>query len=217
MTIAVIVLAIALLNLHYLIFLTLNMTDSENRDITDVSESDEAHRLKCFPVHDSSYHTFLVYWWPWFDLLIFSLVPFVIMSTCSAVILVTMRKSSEKVFYNTSRNRSSLTGGSINLFQKRLRRNRQILYMLVLTNLYFLLSSMPYFVMAVKYQGEKMETPTAHALVQFLLYTNNAINFVFFGFSCEKYRGEFLKVFWRKRSSSEAMIMMAPVSTRLLN
>jgi hypothetical protein len=86
-----------------------------------------------------------------------------------------------------------------NVFKERLRRNRQVLYMLILTNLHFLASSLPYLVLALMYQGESNDKPAVNLLVHVLLYSNNAVNFFFFGLSSEKYRGELVTMLRKQK------------------
>jgi hypothetical protein len=76
--------------------------------------------------------------------------------------------------------------------------------MLVLTNSYFLVSSLPYLVTAVVYPGDRNGMPVIDSLVHALLYSNNAVNFFFFGLSSEKYRVELVKIFWRKKKPNNA-------------
>jgi hypothetical protein len=219
---------LTILNAHYFLFLSLNQTQASQGvgedfyqnsssnywnfeykgkagDIVKIENSKES-RLVCFPVEDSLYKSFLVKIWTWLDLIIFSLVPFLTMSVCSVIILVKIRESSEK-YLKVLMNRN--TESNRDACQKRIRRDRQVLYMLLLTNFYFLLSSMPYFVSSLLYQGQRDDSPTAQPIVHLLLYTNNAVNFLFYGFSSEKYREEFIKVFSRKKINSDMRCMPA--------
>ena len=123
------------------------------------------------------------------------MIPFTVMSICSVIILVRIRSKSRKYFAKlmTKNNEQQKTN-----FSKRLRRNRQLLYMLLLTNLYFLLSMLPYCIMFVLFKGKKSENSLEQPLVHTLLYTNNAINFVFYGLSSQKYRQELYSLFLKK-------------------
>jgi hypothetical protein len=207
LTVAVIILVIALFNLHYFILMTLNtiQDDTSYYLIAEFEEYKISSKNVCMPVSGSAYNTFLVYWWPTLDLIIFSLVPFLTMSVCSAVILFTIRKSTKKVFFIWKKKDGGVNMVHSNVYKERLRRNRQVLFMLVLTNLYFLLSSLPYLVLALMYKVERSNMPAMDSFVHTLLYSNNAVNFFFFGLSSEKYRVELVKIFLRKKKPNNTM------------
>jgi hypothetical protein len=214
---------IIILNIHYFLFLSLNRVEDQSETAQQNSsdyysfeyangievEVGKETRQVCFPMGKSLYNKFLVRIWTWIDLVIFSLVPFVTMSVCSLIILVKIRDNSKK-YFKILINRN-IKNSKSSAFQKRVRRNRQVLCMLLLTNFYFLLSSLPYFVSSLLFQGERNDTPIAQSLVHLLLYTNNAINFLFYGFSSEKYREEFIKIFSRKKLNSASSMDNRPL------
>jgi hypothetical protein len=111
------------------------------------------------------------------------------MSLCSVVILVKINSKSSKRLFEVAANKS--------VMYRRMRRNRQLLYMLLVTNTYFLLSNLPYCVSFVLFKGQKSESSVGQLLVHMLLYTNNAINFLFYGLSSQKYREVFGEIFCR--------------------
>ena len=214
LVVTLMIVLVMLINIHYFFFLNLspqretyeksNETNSkfvlENKSElywhSDFVPSSYMYISVCFPSFDSLYNHFLVNVWVWIDLCIFWLIPFITMSVCSMIILLRIKKNSQN--YLSVNHRNSLSNR--HALQRRVHRNRQILYMLLLTNIYFLVSSMPYFVSSLIYQGQKSETLTGHAVVHLLLYTNNAVNFLLYGFSSEKYRKEFIRVFSRQKS-----------------
>ena len=73
--------------------------------------------------------------------------------------------------------------------------------MLLLTNLYFLISLLPYCITFVLFKGQKAENTLGQSLVHILLYTNNAVNFLLYGFSSQKYREELCKTFFGKQKN----------------
>lgn len=187
LTIGCVCLALFLLNSHFL-FINLNLIVENNSTISD-------QFYICFPLPDSLYFNFLNKIWVFVDIGVYSMVPFIVMSICSAIILIRIRSKSKKYFEklvnkNNEQQKSNIT--------KRLRRNRQLLYMLLLTNLYFLLSMLPYCVMFILFKGKQSESNIQQPLVHTLLYTNNAINFIFYGFSSQKYRKELYSLFFKK-------------------
>jgi hypothetical protein len=58
------------------------------------------------------------------------------------------------------------------------------------------------------FRGERTMSEFAKSIVHLILYTNNTVNFVFYGWSCEKYRTEFVKLFYRRNNRNVSMHMM---------
>jgi len=85
------------------------------------------------------------------------------------------------------------------IFYKRLRRDRQLLYLLLLTNFYFIASSTPYCITFLLFKGVKDENALGQLTVHVLAYTNNAFNFIFYGISSQKYRQEFCNLWKQQR------------------
>jgi len=131
----------------------------------------------------------------WVDILVYSGVPFTVMGICSIFIVVRIHTSSRK-YIRTMTNKQSAFNR--NILYKRLKRDRQLLYMLLLTNLYFILSSTPYCISFLMFKGVKDENALGQLTVHVLAYTNNAFNFVFYGISSQKYRQE-LRNLWKRQ------------------
>jgi hypothetical protein len=214
--------SLGLLNCHYFFFMNLNLivepttessstpTIPETTTISYVSVTEASSATKssssesfyvCFPLEGTLYNKFLMSTWTWIDICVFSLIPFVVMSICSVIILAKIRSKSKK-FFEVLVDKSSERSKSI--VYRRMRRNRQLLYMLLITNLYFLLSLLPYCVSFVMFKGQKGET-TGQLLVHMLLYTNNAINFLFYGLSSQKYREVFSEIFCNAKKNAFAV------------
>ncbi len=126
----------------------------------------------------------------WVDILVYSGVPFIVMSICSIIIIKNIRKSSQGYFKNLVKNKSILT---LSIHYKRLKRDRQLLYLLLLTNLLFILSSAPFCISFLLFRGDEGENGLGQLTVHVLAYSNNAFNFLLYGISSQKYRQEF---FW---------------------
>jgi thiosulfate reductase cytochrome b subunit len=159
---------------------------------------DENPEYICFPVIGTWYSSFLMNIWIWIDFLVYSIIPFIVMGICSMIIIVKIQKNSNnllKTLSKTSQNDKS------NL-QRRLKRNRQLLYMLLITNFYFLLSLLPCCLSFLIFGGSETKSSLHQLVVHILLYTNNSINFLFYGFSSEKYRKEFIGFFKSKKEKT---------------
>jgi hypothetical protein len=91
----------------------------------------------CFPLEDTAYYVFLNKLWIWVDLCVYSLIPFMVMSVCSISILIEIRKKSKKFLQSLKQNQNEINKVYI---YRRVRRNRQVFYMLLITDCYFFLS-----------------------------------------------------------------------------
>ena len=164
------------LNIHYFIFMDLNLVIETHTDQNQFT-FDFVWQV-CYPSKDSIYTYFLTSVWTWIDMCAFFLIPFLVMTWCSVVILITIKRNN-RLFLNTLPRLNSLEYKR--RCQRRLKRNRQIIYMLLTANTYFLVSSLPYSIMSVGLLSS--DTVLVQPLVHLILYTNNAFNFIFYGFS----------------------------------
>jgi hypothetical protein len=113
-----------------------------------------------------------------------------------------VRKKNKKYFkklLNSLNNRVNRT-----VIYKRSKKSRQILYMLLLTNSYFIVSQLPYWISFYFLRGLSVETNLFQLVVHAFSYTNNALNFLFYGFSSQYYRKQLLNIFNSRRSSLPA-------------
>jgi hypothetical protein len=197
----VIIASVALFNCHFLIFLKLNDPSNHRSIINNTNPNNKSSEnyqsqfshlqqglsnrtdiqksLKvCFPLKKTQYYDFLVNKWVFLDMAFYSLVPFVIMSICSYVILVELRKQSAELVATNSR-----MNGRI---MRKKRQYRKILIMLLSTNVFFLVCSVLFSLFNISNHPEN-ETP---ALFNFrlLAYASNSFNFIFYGLFAEKYR-----------------------------
>jgi hypothetical protein len=144
------------------------------------------------------YYKFLNDIFIWMDIFIFSVLPFVIMTLCT-IIIISRIQSGSRHYMNSINN--SITN---KMMSKRVRRDRQLLYILLMTNFYFVLSTAPYCVSFLMKHGKSSDSMIGQLTVHVLLYTNNAFNFVFYGISIKKYRQEVCKIFMKKRARLQA-------------
>lgn len=147
----------------------------------------------CFPLEHTFYYFFLNYIWIWIDIAVFCLVPFVIMSISSAIILVIVLKANRS-YYERVNSQNFNNNWNGEFYKKRLRRNRQIFSMLLLTNSYFLISLLPYSVSFIYGKNFEFEETYLQLIVHIIMYTNNAFNFIFYGVLSQKYRQELKEI-----------------------
>ncbi|CAF1076240.1 unnamed protein product [Brachionus calyciflorus] len=212
LVISFIILVLIVLNFHFFLFMELNeetkldeeflrkkfnltfqMNEILSRKINSLLEGIEPE-LICFPLKKTTYHYFLIKIWTWIDMCVYSLIPFIVMFICSFIILFRIHIKSKTYFKRLINKNSRLNKTNVS---KRLRRNRQMLYMLLLTNFYFLLSQLPYCILFIINKGKYSDSTLEQPLVHILLYSNNAINCILYGLSSQKYRqqlfGKYLK------------------------
>ena len=139
------------------------------------------------------YYKFLNEYFVWVDILIFSIIPFIIM--CSSTLIIASRIRS------TRRRFLRMNSASVNRISyfRRLKRDRQLLLMLLISNLYFIISSLPYCLGLVLHMDKEIENPVSQMIIHVISYTNNGINFAFYGLSSQIYRKEFRKLFSRNK------------------
>lgn len=183
LVVLVLVVLVTLVNFHFIFLLQLN-----NINGTDTSGGE----MICYPIDNELYLLFLRHIWTWIDFGLFGIFPFVGMTICSILIARALRhhtrRYSAPLFASSTQNRR--------LIEKRMQQTRQILLLLLLTTLYFLVTTLPYFVLSIINQGEKeSNSELERTFVHLLLYSNNSLHFLFYGFSCDSYRKELIKLF----------------------
>ena len=139
----------------------------------------------CSPAPDSQYTIFMDKIWIWVDMCLYSLIPFIIMAICSIIIIREIRQKTSLPLGS-----NLLTSNKI-LMKKRSKRNKQLLLILVVTNLYFIATSLPLCLMMIYYKMYDQDETEAHfsqTLLHVLAYSNNAVNFVFCSLFSQKYR-----------------------------
>ena len=213
--ILVIFLVISLLNAHFLIYLNVYKSDFVSDHLNLPSMSLDERNIaslfgdiiddktlldskKCFAQTGSLYEYFLEKNWFWIDLTVYSLVPFAVMGISSLVILVKFRKINKN--YTRMLTEKSHKFNTGNYFQK-IKRNRQICLILLNSCFYFLFTMLQYWIcfFLFRYNTNQLEIISElNSFVYIFLYTNNAFDFVIYGFSSEKYRAELVSLFdWR--------------------
>ena len=155
----------------------------------------------CSPINDHIYNYFLKHVWIWIDSSLYSFMPIVVMGVCSLLILIELKRKS-KLFLKFS------IQSNKNITEKRIRKNKQILFMLTATNAFFIICSLPYCIIYHKSNSERTETDFSLTLiiVHILSYTNNSFNFIFYNFFSEKYMEELKLYFCKKQQKHNKRI-----------
>ena len=143
----------------------------------------------CYPISNRIYNYFFIHIWTWIDSLIYSFIPIATMTVCSAMIIMEVSKKSLKP--------RSLFDGNKNLIERRNRRKNQILFLLISTNIFFILCSLPYCLahFSSAFDHNELEKTHRFYMCHIVAYANNAFNFVFYIFYSEKYRQELKNLF----------------------
>ena len=217
-TILITMSAIALLNLHYILFLSVNQKEDDHmssayenmkllnelnltKHINFTSEFENKNASPsnnmCFPLRNTSYFKFIMHVWIWIDLIVYSAIPFIIMSGASVIILIMLKKRSFN-YFNHIRHKNRRFYRN---FAERVKNEKQIIYILLVNNFYFLLTLLPYCIVFVIYRGSKKESETQKLIelfVYILLYTNNAFNFLLYGITSKNYRVKLKGLFFKQ-------------------
>jgi hypothetical protein len=215
--ISLISLILIILNSHYLIFLKLNVIDvsgvlEQSLDscypdfITNIIDNNQTKEfplnqnankissvIMCYPKIDSNYFNFLNHLWVWIDLLIFSLLPFLIMVMFSIIVLIEIKAKGKHILDHNK--------GTV--IEKPKQRNRQILIMLSLTNLYFIFCTFPLCLYIALQKLNKNEPNIFQIIFQVISYSNNSINFLFYYLFSHKYRHVLKLIFMNKNKSND--------------
>ena len=152
----------------------------------------------CLAKRNSSYEYFLNVVWFWIDMLVYFVIPLCTMSL-SFVFIMSKINSSNKSYTNFLFNRDYKANSRI--YKKKIKKNKQIVSTLFFINLYFFVSTMPYFVFNILVQTHG--SYLLEAFVNILFYSNNALSLFFYGITSNKFRNELMYwlrslLFWRK-------------------
>ena len=158
---------------------------SEVREIFNMPNTDRLY--SCSFEINSNYEYFFKKIWIWIDMMIYSVIPFIVMLITSIVILIELNFNTKRLSRNTG-----TTGQNKSLVRKRNRRNNQLLIMLMATNIYFLICSLPYFIGKRVFKNENHSNISL--LIDVLYYSNNSLNFIIYFLFSQKYRLAFYKI-----------------------
>jgi hypothetical protein len=212
--ILMILILMSLVNMHYIFFFQLNMYNGNlnNQNETNSSikilkkeiskyvhqnpsfyqsinlslklnEKIDGYYYVCYPFNNRHYLYFMSNIWLFIDNCIYSLIPIIVMAICSSIIIVHIREKSKRFFKISS---------AINkrLIENRTKRNKKILYMLIVTNFYFVVCSLPYCVISFQSSRSNQTTKFSQSLLMahIMSYSNNSFNFLFYMIFIKQYR-----------------------------
>ena len=194
-------------DIHFILFLDLNISDLLTNEIELVEFSNESlindngsfQSLMCFPLRDEKYNYFLTNIWNWIDTLIYSLIPFVVMSICAIIIIVEI-KTKSKGFIKTCQTKNKAKSNKKICFKSK-RRNQKLSLMLLINNIFFILCSLPLCLNTIyyNYKGENAETHSFRAYFHILAFSYNSFNFIFYYILSSKYQEVISLVFFRRK------------------
>ena len=151
----------------------------------------------CYSFGNEIYDFFMTHIWIWIDSTIYSFVPIFVMIVCSFTILFKIRSKRNnflKLTFSTNRK----------IIENRINRNKQILYMLTATNIYFIICSLPYCILCLKlnFTDNNFKFTQTLFLVHILSYSNNSFNFVFYGLFSKQYRQSAMELLFPKTKNN---------------
>jgi hypothetical protein len=212
-TFLILAIVLAIINSHYLFKMNLSLTDefSDSLNLTFVeketiiyknikipqdiylidailynaNESSQFRRNKyitCFPFQGSSYFFFLDSIWIWIDAFLYSIFPFLVMIASSIFILNEINRKSREMHISIRINKC--------LIKRRSKRNKQLLVMLTVTNIFFILCSLPLCIIMIynKMNGNSKKQHFIKTFFHLMAYSNNSFNFLFYILFSQKYR-----------------------------
>jgi len=140
----------------------------------------------CYAQEDSYHEFFLQKIWIWIDLCVYSLIPFCTNLICSLIIIFKVRKLN-KNYTQFLKNKDYEYNKKT--YEKKIKKNNQICLMLLMVNLYFFISMLQFWIFFYFFKDTKDQIDDrVYLYVYIILYTNNAIDFIIYSFSSERYR-----------------------------
>ena len=152
----------------------------------------------CYPKDQTNYYYFISKIWIWIDLVIYSLMPFLIMIICSSIIIQDIKEKSRNFLKTKDRK-------NLRILEKSKHRNRKMVIMLSITNLFFLFCSLPLCISIIlkKFNTNKQNENFCLISFQIISYLNNSFSFMFYLLFSEEYRQALASIFFRWAFRSE--------------
>ena len=153
----------------------------------------------------SLYHQYSLFFrniWTWIDLCVYCLIPLAVIAVGNSLILFKIYHNSRELM----RRQSSISAMSRSSQHNRRHHQASMTVVLITMNTAFLITTLPISVYDIGYTHWSMTTNQRSiaqlelwwAIVNMLMYSNNALNFLFF-LSGSHFRKEFKSIFRRKR------------------
>jgi len=144
------------------------------REILDMSS--------CAP-NSEWYQFFMKKIWIYIDMCIIFLIPFVTMTFSFVFVFFKVKITNENYGALRLDNKQTLNRS---IYDHKILKNKRIVIKLFIINIYFLITILPYYVFLFFY--EKNEFSFLKDFVMSLFYSNSALNFIFYGFTCRWFR-----------------------------
>ena len=214
-TVALLIQALVLASINCHVFWTVN--------IRDVVFADGSSDQVCGPTSKAHWH-FIHVTWPWFDFLLGSLLPFLVIFASNMLIVTRLAHAEyvrrvtlnvvEPANPNSSGNNASASSSSSSSSASSRPKLSSMTAVLLTVSLVFLLTTAPCSVYVIsqvlQYRGAGLEKRARLSLVwaclNLLLYTNNAINFLLYLISGPRFRREFLKMICKKTNTIQPVL-----------
>lgn len=171
---------------------------------------------KCVSV-DENYSVFFRSAWTWIDLCVFSLIPFAVILIGNSLILIKLFQRRSKAKTNSREREKNASNKNVNKNNRgRHRKNKyhhqsSMTSTLFTLNTVFLLTTLPISVYDIGYSY--WHSTKSHylvavlelwwAVVNMLMYTNNALNFLLYSLSGSRFRKEFKRIMCRRQRSTK--------------
>ena len=179
-----------LLNLHFILYFNLeaNTNDKTSKQqsllglVSNTSPNFTFNSslvfTKCLP-KGLSYTNFMKEWWNIIDLFFTFFIPFLTLTVTFVFILLKLKRLN-RIYLNLSKENSNKL-----IYLKKIQRNKLVLLKLFFVNFYFFISIFPYFLFKTFLE---INYPFLNTFFTILFYSNNALNIIFYGFSCQTFR-----------------------------
>lgn len=193
MVIAGIVTTLSFLNSHWFYGLTVFSIPIDNETSQAICDTEI-----------EVYSSFLFYTWPWIDLCVFCLVPFLVLFCANVSIIVKLLLSRQKT-------KTQIKHSKTKKAARKDDRTSQLTAMLMLLNAVFFINIAPIsiFLVGSSYWNETSKTEHEEAIydlwwaiVNMFMYLNNAVNFVLYFLSGSRFRAEVRSLFCGGRGKS---------------
>jgi len=195
----IIMLIIFAFDSHYLIFMRLAADPDQN-----ITENQPINYI-CYPTSETNvyYYNFYLIAWPWIDLILYSFLPFLIMTSSTIVIIYKLcnenknlkkRCKSNEITNkcideeNTKASKESIRNNLVlKEAKKRSKRNNQVYRLLLSLNILFFIFVTP-IVLCNHLKLLDLNHRIILESVYVLAYLNHCINFILYGLSCKLFK-----------------------------
>jgi hypothetical protein len=178
-----ILICLMLINIHFILFLDINYDTTEDSSQSKDNKTKYA-MAECSASKDTFYAHFLRSIWVWIDMIVYFLVPFSVNLIAFFTIFFYIKRLNGH--YATLLSNKNYKPNA-RIYMKRMRKNRRIVWRVFLLILYFFLSSTPAYIFYYSLILTRTDL-FLNNLFYVLFYSNNALNFLFYGCTSQKYR-----------------------------